>query len=234
MFMRNTILIIAVFVALAATAADYGLTERRADRNFGFGEWAQAEALYELMLDERPGEAPVYARAIVASAMMGDTVRCATLLERAMAHSVPLDSVVEGVRSASFGAGEGGVYAAFLRRTRHQMPWMARALDARLLDYYDTRSDGPEIVRLAEEMLRGLPDSTRYLALLARGHILQGHGAEAEAAWSRILAIEPDNIDGLRALGLRLLSTGRAAEGRPLLERAQSLHPTPYIADKLQ
>ncbi|MDE6136181.1 MAG: hypothetical protein K2F97_01750 [Muribaculaceae bacterium] len=232
--MRLTGLILALGVAIAASGADYTLTERRAERNFAYGEWAQAEALYELMLDERPDTAPVYARAIVASTMMGDTLRCADLLERAMAHSVPLDSVVEGVRRAAFGAGRADAYVDFLQRTRLRMPWMARALDARLLDYYDKRSDGPEIVRLAGEMLRGLPDSTRYLSLLARGHMLQGHGPEAEAAWCRILTLEPDNVDALRSLGLRLLATGRDAEGRPLLERAQALSPTPYIENMLQ
>lgn len=231
--MRLTGLITALGIALWAAAADYALTERRAERNFAYGEWAQAEALYELMLDERPDTAPVYARAIVASTMMGDTLRCADLLERAMAHGVPLDSVVEGVRQTAFGAGEADVYVAFLNRTRQRMPWMARAIDARLLDYYDMRSDGHEIVRLAEEMLRGLPDSTRYLALLARGHMLQGHSAEAEAAWCRILTIEPDNVDTLRALGMQLLSEGRD-EGRPLLERAQALSPTPYIENMLR
>ena len=156
--MKLKFFIITIALAAAtAAAADYGLTARRADRNFAFGEWAQAGALYELMLDERPDSAGVYSRAIVAASMLGDSARCASLLERAMAHSVALDSVVEGVRAAAYGAGHASVYADFLHLARTRMPWLARAMDARLLDYYDSRSDGPEIVRLAEAMLAGLP-----------------------------------------------------------------------------
>ena len=222
-------------VALAATAApDYTLTERRAERSFGFGEWAQAGALYELMLDERPDRAPVYARAIVAASLQCDTTRSVQLLERAMAHGVPLDSVVDGVRASAFGAGEASVYADFLLRTRARMPWIARAIDARLLHYYDMRGDGPQIVALAETMLNGLPDSPRYLALLARGHMLQGHEAEAEAAWRRILQADPHNLEALRALGCRLMAGGHTAEARTLLERAQAIEPTPYIQSLLQ
>ena len=52
--MKLKFFIITIALAAAtAAAADYGLTARRADRNFAFGEWAQAGALYELMLDER-------------------------------------------------------------------------------------------------------------------------------------------------------------------------------------
>lgn len=235
MIIRILCLIIAAGAWLTSRGeTPYERTAVRAERSFGFGEWAQAEALYELLLDERPDTAPVYARAIVAASLAGDTVRATSLLERAMAHAVPLDSVVEGVRAAAFGAGEAAVYADFLHRTRSRMPWMARAIDARLLDYYDFRADGAEIVRLAEAMLAGLPDSARYLKLLARGHMLQGDTARAEEAWRRLLKAHPDNLDALRALGCMLASDGRTDEARPLLQRAQDIEPTPYIENLLK
>jgi len=229
-------IITAIMTSLAAVSAampDYTLTERRAARSFAFGEWAQAGALYELLLDERPDCSPVYSHAIVAASLLGDTTRSVDLLERAMAHGVALDSVVEGVRAAAFGTGSADVYADFLHRTRKEMPWMARAIDARLLDYYAFRGDGRETVRIAESMLSGLPGSLRYLSILARGHAMQGNDEDAEKTWRRILAIDPDNLEALRALGCRLAATGRTDEARPLLERAQGIDPTPYVENIL-
>ena len=82
--------------------------------------------------------------------------------------------------------------------------------------------------------LKGMPGSTRYLAMLARGHMLQGHEKEAEEAWRRILDADPGDIDALRALGCRLAASGRPAEARVLLERAQAEDPTPYIEHLLE
>lgn len=228
------IFVAAVCSAAAAATDGYSATARRADRNFDFQEWAQAGALYELMLDERPDSAGVYSRAIVAAAMLGDTLRSTALLERAMAHSVALDSVVDGVRRNAFAIGHAGVYADFLNRTRARMPWMARALDARLLDYYSFRNDGARMVQLSEAMLRGLPDSERYLALLAEGHLLQGHTAEAEATWRRLLDAHPGNLGALRSLGTLLMQQGRTDEGRLLLSRAHEIEPTPYTDQLLR
>ena len=234
MKMKLISVIFSLLCCICATAADPGLTATRADRAFGFGEWAQAEALYELVLHERPDSAPVYARAIVAASLQPDTLRAVELLERAMAHGVALDSVTSGVRRAAMSCGHTAVYADFLKRTRRQMPYMARAIDARLLDYYEFRNDGPQIVRLATEMLRGLPDSARYLSALARGLTLCGDSDGAETAWRRVLDVDPDNVEALRALGLMLRAAGRAAEAHPLLERAQALSPSPYLEKLLK
>ena len=226
---RLQVLCLFFIAAIAASAADYALTARRAARNYHFGEWAQAGALFELMLDQHPDSARTYSRAIVAASMLADTARTVGLLERAMNHGVALDSVVEGVRSESLAKGASHIYEEFLNRIRARLPYMARAVDARLLDYYEFRNDGPQIVRLSRAMLEGLPDSPRYLMALARGSILTGDTATAEAAWQRILEDDPRNIDALRAYGLYMHQSGRPAEARPLLERADRIAPTPYI-----
>lgn len=220
-------------IASGSAAGAGGLTRLRADRSFGFGEWAQAGALYELLLDSCPSDAAAYSRAIVAAGMLGDSLRPADLLSRAMAHGVALDSVAAGVREAAMEAGHAAAYEEFLVQTRARMPYMARAIDARLLAYYEFRNDGPGIVALSEAMLRGLPDSVRYLRSLARGHMLQGHTAQAEAAWRHVLELDADNVDTLRDLGCMLMAENRADEGRKLLARAQQLAPTPYVESLL-
>lgn len=224
---------ISVLCAVMLRASDLELTCLRAERAFRYGEWAQTAALTELALDEKPDSARLYARAIVAEDMLGDTVRSTSILERAMAHGVALDSVVDAVRADAFVIGEARVYDRFLLRTRSRMPWLARAIDARLLDYYAFRGDGERVVRLASSMLRGLPDSMRYLSLLARGHDLCGDISQADAVRRRILAIDPDNLEALRALGCSLMQQGDRTQAHTLLERARQLEPTPYIDQML-
>lgn len=217
---------------LAAYADDTDLTCRRSERAMHYGEWAQAAALTGLALDARPDSAALYARAIVADDMLGDTTRCDALLESAMAHGVALDSVVDAVRRDAFAIGQARIYDRFLTRTRRRMPWLSRAIDARLLDYYAMRGDGDRTVELATAMLRGLPDSTRYLTLLARGYDMQGDPEAADNTRRRILDIDPDNLEALRALGCSLARQGHGDEARTILVRAQDLSPTPYI-DKI-
>ena len=63
---------------------------------------------------------------------------------------------------------------------------------------------------------------------------IRHHEKEAEEAWRRILDADPGDIDALRALGCRLAASGRPAEARVLLERAQAEAPTPYIEHLLE
>lgn len=215
--------------AVAVPAADLELTCRRADRAFAYGEWSQAMALTRIALDIRPDSAALYARGIVAADMLADSVAGMAMLEQAMAHGVALDDVVGAVRSEAFGIGHAGIYDSFLRRTRTGMPWMARAIDARRLDYYLLRGDGERVVQLASAMLEGLPGSVRYMEALAKGYDLEGRTDSADAVRRSILEADPTNVEALRALGCSLMQQGHTVEARPLLERAQRLDPTPYI-----
>ena len=83
---HKLILCLLAAVSVIAHAADYGQVARKASKYFGEGEWASAQALYELMLAERPDSLDSYAHAIVASALMTDTLRMTDLLERSSAH----------------------------------------------------------------------------------------------------------------------------------------------------
>lgn len=215
--------------AADSTATRYRLAEERAARSFDGREWASAAALYELMLDMRPDSAEVYARAIVASAMIPDTAATTDLMQRAMAHGAGLDAVLAQVRGISFAIGAPDLYGAYLHRLRAAMPWMSRALDHELLRYYVFRDDGPEIARYARIMLEGLPDSAEFLHALARGYMLQDDMAAAVAVWEKILALYPDDYDSLLYLGNYYVLTGRRGEAEPYLARALRVRPTPYV-----
>ena len=222
-----------ILAATQAFATDYRLTEAKADRFFDNREWASAQALYGLMLDQTSGGAATYSRAIVASAMMGDTVSTSDLLAQAMSHGVKVDSLFEAVRTTAFEVNAPMVYESFMLTAQRDCPWLARAIDGQLLDYYLFRDNGEKVVVFANKMLAGLPESTYFLGCLARGHALQGDFETAVAVWKRILGIDPDNYDTLLNLGNYLIISGDEADAESYLKRADKIKPTPYVTERL-
>lgn len=233
--MKHLFFIILLWLpALMATAqAGYDVTAERAARSFEWKEWNSAAAMYELMLRERPDSLSSYTRAVAANQMLGNDEQAIDLVERAMAHGIGLSELLEQVRLTDFALGEGDRYGALLHRLTEAMPWMRRALDNELLRYYCFRDDGPNIVRYAKVMLAGLPESTEYLSLLARGYMLQGLDAEAADTWRKILAIDPDNYDTLLYLGNYCRMQGNDTEAEALLRRAAAIRRTPYLESLL-
>ncbi len=211
----------------------YDNTAVRAARSFEWKEWNSAATMYELMLRERPDSISSYTRAIAANQMLGNDEQTVDLVERAMAHGLGLSELLRQIRDTDFALGEGDRYGTLLHSLCAAMPWMRRALDNELLRYYNFRDDGPNIVRYASMMLSGLPESTEYLGMLARGYMLQSMETEAAGIWRRILAIDPDDYDTLLYLGNRCLLCGDEAEGKDLLRRAAAIRPTPYLESLL-
>ncbi len=222
---------------LAAIASDaqspYEETALRAARSFKWQEWNSAAAMYELMLKERPDSLSSYAHAIAANQMLADTAATVDLVERAMSHGIGLSEVLKAVREADFSISQGDRYGSYLHILRDAMPWMGRALDNELLGHYTFRNDGPMMVKYAKIMLAGLPDSTEYLSLLAKGQLLSGEGTAAAATWRKILAIDPDNYPTLILLGNYLAMNGDTTEGNSLLAKANNIRQTPYLTKKL-
>lgn len=51
--------------------------------------------------------------------------------------------------------------------------------------------------------------------------------------YHRILAINPDNLTALLAIGNYLHLTGHPHQARPYLQRANNIAPTPYLTNLL-
>ncbi|MDO4319903.1 MAG: hypothetical protein Q4C34_04940 [Bacteroidales bacterium] len=220
---------------LTVSGADrYALTAERATRAYDSREWSSAAALYELMLDMRPDSSDIYARAIVANIQVPDTAATVDLMERAMSHGLGLADVLTEVRTQSFAIGRGDSYGDYLLQLRAAMPWMSRALDHELLEYYTFRNDGPMTVRYARIMLAGLPESAEYRAVLARGYLLSGDDRQAVATWQAMLQTDHDDYTALLNLGNYHAVMGDNTEAAEYLRRAQRLHPTPYVEATLR
>lgn len=234
--------VLAVIVAAAACFVAWGVSpypelEQRADRYFDHQEWAQAAATYGLMLDVKPQDAPLYGRAIVASAMLPDTAATAALLAQALDNHVPFDSIFSHVRRSSFAIGQGNLYPQFLITAKSHYPWMQRAVDSYLLQYYTFRRDGAKMVNLSRAMLQGAPDNILFLSTLARGQMTDGNFDQSIQAWNNILALDPANLQALLWLGnwySNFDSPTSRHQALDYLTRAFAVAPSPYLEAKIK
>lgn len=226
-------LIIMIFASVCLTVAargTYETTALKAARFFEAREWASAQALYGLMLDERPDADSIYVNAIVASGMLGDSIASSHFLSTAMGAGLSFDKLMGGIRSVSFEVGAPEVYEDFLLRSQRDCPWLSRAIDSELLDYYLFRDNGQQSIVYARKMLAGLPDSRLYLGKLAQGYVLAADYASAVKLWQEMLALDPDDYDTLIDIGNYMAITGEHKIAEEYLAHAYSLHPTPYVA----
>ncbi len=233
-------LTIALAVAFQAAATSYDTLRLKASRFFDQREWPSAQAMLELMLDQRPDQANTYGQAIVAAAMNTDSVAQISLMRRSMLNYVPFDSTFAQVKAVSFSLGLTDLYERFLLMVKDNEPWLSRTIDAYLLDYYTFRRDPELMIRYAQVMLQGMPSDTSFLAILAQGYMLSGDTHRAMETYRRILDIDPANYDALLQIGNQAYiswNTDRSDPSRltaiDALSRAYALKPTPYVAKTL-
>lgn len=226
-----TLLLITAGMAPGLSAADYLTNKSKAQRFFAHKEWASASAMCQLMLDERPNEDLIYAHGIVAEGMLGHSDAQMRYFNAAISHHIPLDQMLREVKEVSFSCGSTDLYEHFLLTVQSTHPWMSRVMDGYLLDYYSYRCDGPQMIAYSEKMLAGLPDSVRYLHMLARGYFLSDEIDKAMKIYRHIVDISPDDVDALLWLGNYCINiTDLHDEGIGFLQRAYALYPTPYVS----
>ena len=237
--MKRLLLLLVTLVAAlspAFAADDDANLARKAQRYLDEGEYPNASALYMLLLDRNPHEAKYYGSAIVANYMQRDTDSIAALavFDRAMKVGIPIDTLFNDVRQASFSQGESSLYEEFLIDVRAKNPWLGRVIDVALMNYYEFRGNAPQIIRYAKIMLEGLPDDTRFLRMLAKGYMLNGDTALAVTTWLHVIELYPDNYDTLLDLGNYYRLTCQGDLATAYLTRAYALRPTPYVERLLQ
>lgn len=229
--MRGVAYILAMLLAVGAYCSGDDSLSRRADRAFYAGEWASAQALYALVTDAAPDNTGAHARMMTAALMRGDSTAVPVAVERALASGVTLGALLDSLRTDLRMASGYNLYPVALEGIAADKPYLLRPITDRLLDYYSERRDGAMMVRCAQLLLAGLPDSPRYLDSLAWGLLYLGRRDEAEAAWRRALAADPDNAQIIISLATLL---GNTPESTALLHRADSISPSPAIKARLK
>lgn len=223
----------ALCVCLVASAGETDALRTKAARYVAQGEWLNASAIYWLILDQTPDDTDIYADAMVSNTLSGDTTAAISLIHDAMDNLVNADTLFSRIRTRAFTLGHPGIYQDLLIRARDNFPWMTRMVDRSLLEYYDYRNDGPQMVAYADKMLQGFPENVTYMRIKARGTLLCGNGHEAAEIWRHILDLTPDNYDTLIDLSAYLITTGNRDAATPYIQRAITIRSTPYLQSLL-
>lgn len=243
---KYTIQIKALFLALSAlvttfasfanddTATDYQRLENKAKRFFDYREWASANAMYLLMLEQNPRDTQTYAHAVVAEMMTGDTIQALDMATRCMNYEIAPADFLSDIRNVSFSIGNGRLYEEYLLKIKKTYPWYTRIADNFLMQYYGFRQNGPELIKYADTMLQGLPDDRDFLRMLARGQLLDGNTRAALDTWEKTIRLYPDDYDTTLDLANTFDALDNRAEALKWMERAFQLRPTPYVRQRIE
>lgn len=232
--MKKTILtaLAAIFLSFAAPAQNDALLDK-ARRAYSNGEWASATALYGVYCDREPGLTEAYARRMLASELIADTITSTAVIEEAMHAEVGAPALFAAFRASAFETGHPEAFPTLLKRARGSLSWLARPIDAALLDFYKFRNNPAQTEEYARTLLAGLPDDTGYLATLAESLLMQVKNKDALVTYARILEIDPRDFDALVSLGTYWLDEGDTAKARDYLTRAAEIRTSPALRQTL-
>ena len=225
------------------TGIDFDRLDDKARRFYAHEEWESALAMYELMLMERPADCPTYSHAITVNGVLRRPDRQMKLVEQTEHNGISLDSLFSRVRTEAYALGKPAVYEELLVLIKKNQPWLRRSVDLRLIHYYDSRNDVPNMLALGDSLLSVNPDDVYSLGVKARAHLLSGDLEGCVATNKRLLRVDSLNFKALLDVGMirfrqfdreRLsLDSPEAAEAREYLQRAFAVQPTPYVKELL-
>lgn len=239
MILKRIILwsVVLIVSLMQSKATDYAVLSDKAQNFYERQEWPSVLAMYELMLEQQPKVVSSYGRAITASICINDTTAQVRLFDASIENQVPFDSVFAAVKYESLHLGRTEIYEQFMLSVKSRYEWLERTVNANLLEYYVFRNDGNRMVEYSRVMLERMPDSERFLHILAKGYMLQSKQDEAITTYEKILKKKPDNYEVLLELGnyyVMKWNEDKSKENRRktavgYLLRAYEIRPTPYV-----
>ena len=194
------ILACAIFLP-ALGVMPYRTVLRKADDHFVNAEWRDALALYDTLLERRPGRMKTYVDAVVASAMLGDSTAIMRYVVGSEMQGLSLDSLFSGIDVLSRSIGQTGVYEQVLLLVKSEQPWFTRVANNYLLGYYEFRRDAEHTLAIADELLAVMPRQMSYLKSKANALLLAGQNDSAAVVQQSILQIDSLDFDANLFLG---------------------------------
>lgn len=194
------ILACAVFLPVLGVMP-YRTVLRKADDHFVNAEWRDALALYDTLLERRPGRVKTYVDAVVASAMLGDSAAIMRYVVRSEMQGLSLDSLFSGIDALSRSIGQTGAYEQVLLLVKSEQPWFTRVANNYLLGYYEFRRDAEHTLAIADELLAVMPRQVSYLKSKANALLLAGQNDSAAVVQQSILQVDSLDFDANLFLG---------------------------------
>ena len=179
----------------------YRTVLRKADDHFVNAEWRDALAMYDTLLERRPGRVKTYVDAVVASAMLNDSAAIMQYVVRSEMQGLSLDSLFTGIDVCSRAIGQTGVYEQVLLLVKSEQPWFTRVANNYLLGYYEFRRDAVHTLAIADELLAVMPRQVNYLKSKANALLLAGDSEAAVEVQKSILQIDSLDFDANLFLG---------------------------------
>lgn len=179
----------------------YRTVLRKADDHFVNAEWRDALAMYDTLLERRPGRVKTYVDAVVASAMLNDSSAIMQYVVRSEMQGLSLDSLFTGIDVRSRAIGQTGVYEQVLLLVKSEQPWFTRVANNYLLGYYEFRHDAAHTLAIADELLEVMPRQVNYLKSKANALLLAGDSEAAVEVQKSILQIDSLDFDANLFLG---------------------------------
>lgn len=203
MNMRRVIGVLLLCATLFAAWGEqpYRTVLRKADDYFVNAEWRDALAMYDTLLERRPGRVKTYVDAVVASAMLNDSAAIMQYVVRSEMQGLSLDSLFTGIDVLSRSIGQTGVYEQVLLLVKSEQPWFTRVANNYLLGYYEFRRDAVHTLAIADELLAVMPHQVNYLKSKANALLLAGDSEAAVEVQKSILQIDSLDFDANLFLG---------------------------------
>lgn len=203
MNMRRVIGVLLLCATLFAAWGEqpYRTVLRKADDYFVNAEWRDALAMYDTLLERRPGRVKTYVDAVVASAMLNDSAAIIQYVVRSEMQGLSLDSLFTGIDVLSRSIGQTGVYEQVLLLVKSEQPWFTRVANNYLLGYYEFRRDAVHTLAIADELLAVMPRQVNYLKSKANALLLAGDSEAAVEVQKSILQIDSLDFDANLFLG---------------------------------
>lgn len=203
MNMRRVIGVLLLCATLFAAWGEqpYRTVLRKADDYFVNAEWRDALAMYDTLLERRPGRVKTYVDAMVASAMLNDSAAIMQYVVRSEMQGLSLDSLFTGIDVLSRSIGQTGVYEQVLLLVKSEQPWFTRVANNYLLGYYEFRRDAVHTLAIADELLAVMPRQVNYLKSKANALLLAGDSEAAVEVQKSILQIDSLDFDANLFLG---------------------------------
>lgn len=241
-FVLSAVLLPGMFGVLAAES-DIARIRTKAERFYRYDEWANALAMFRILLENAPADMCTYGRSVAVYGIIGGKEEQMALVERTQDLGLSLDRLFEEVRKSAFEKGHPQVLEEFMFLVRERQPWMRRNIDLRLARYYDSRNDAPKMIEQSDSLLLVNPNDREMLRIKARGYFLMDRFPESMEVYKRLVALDSGDLDALLTLGVYYAeqvrscglskSSAEAEEARRYLERAYGLRPTAYVAEML-
>lgn len=174
---------------------------RKADTHFENGEWREAAAMFNVLINESPAVLELYPYAVASNDLGGDAKGVMAAVELSEKNGISLDSLFLKTKLLCTALGYNGVYERMLLCIKREQPWFKRMVNKYLLRFYMERKENLKAIGIVDEVLSSSPDNLTLLN--AKASILTDCGdlTGAAACMERVLDIDSSAWEARLFLG---------------------------------